>query len=153
MIPIFDCRSMLLYKVPPLVRPIGSFLLEGGCNYLLAKQLTQERAPPSHSYHRPKIRKVRNSAPEAALRDVLVIKRGNKRAISISKIKKITPKRKNRREMGDRAFEAASNPHSNWVSVSGFILWGGRYWAIVRIRLPRKSDISLIKKILTGKCS
>ena len=39
--------------------------------------------------------------------------RGIMMTISISKIKKITARRKNRRENGRRAFEEGLNPHSN----------------------------------------
>lgn len=38
--------------------------------------------------------------------------RGNNKAISISKTRKITAKRKNRKENGDRALSLGSNPHS-----------------------------------------
>lgn len=37
---------------------------------------------------------------------------GNRRTISMSKTKKITASRKNRRENGSRAEEVGSNPHS-----------------------------------------
>ena len=43
---------------------------------------------------------------------------GMSRAISISKIRKMTARMKNRRENGIRAEEDGSNPHSNGVNFS-----------------------------------
>lgn len=51
--------------------------------------------------------------------------KGNNNTISISKIKKITPNRKNRRENGSRALFLGSNPHSKgdlfWRSNISFL--------------------------------
>lgn len=43
----------------------------------------------------------------------ILITGGKRRTISTSKIRKITAKRKNRREKGKRADPIGSNPHSN----------------------------------------
>ena len=47
---------------------------------------------------------------------------GNKRAISTSKIRKITAIRKNRREKGRRAEDLGSKPHSNGDAFSRSII-------------------------------
>lgn len=58
----------------------------------------------------------KQSTPADEIRSVAVIifvMAGNRRTISTSKIKKITARRKNRREKGSRAELIGSNPHSN----------------------------------------
>lgn len=81
----------------------------------------QFREPSRHSCKRPIIRIIRNN--EVLIIDILVFKiivigRGINRIISISKTRKITASRKNRRENGIRAEDFGSKPHSNGVDFS-----------------------------------
>lgn len=91
-----------------------------------------------------KIRRNRSTLIDAAkVCPVFIIKgRGMRRTISISNTKKITARRKNRREKGIRALPKGSKPHSKGDAFSRSI---GVRWArvkeiinTVRVRIPER---------------
>ena len=65
---------------------------------------------------------------------VIIRGRGIKRAISTSKIKKITARRKNRREKGVRAVWFGSNPHSYGLAFSRLFTIRMDVRVVIRIR-------------------
>ena len=66
--------------------------------------------------------------------------RGRRRAISTSKIRKTTARRKKRREKGIRAVSLGSKPHSKGVAVSRRrFIFIARKWAASLKSVQRKS--------------
>lgn len=79
-------------------------------------QFVQFSEPSRHSWRRPAMRIRRNvKAPSREGRAYLASERGTgmRSTISMSNTRKITARRKNRRENGRRAEFLGSNPHSN----------------------------------------
>ena len=89
---------------------------------LPVQDLTQSNAPSFHSWNIPINRISKNTAtPKKDRRGLLfanILKIGNNKAISTSKIKNSTTNKKKRVENGDRILLNGSNPHSKGVSFS-----------------------------------
>jgi len=82
------------------------------------------REPSFHSWYSPAIRTMANKViiDLVSRRRKLIEGIGIKSAISISNTKKSTARIKNRREKGIRAELCGSNPHSNGVAFSKFVV-------------------------------
>ena len=79
-----------------------------------------------------------------------IIGRGVKRAISISKTRKITASKKNRREKGIRAEFLGSNPHSKGVNFSRvLLLW--RWFKHHAIKITARVRIMEINNVIDHK--
>lgn len=108
--------------------------------------MVQSKEPSFHSWRRPKI-KIRRKAVRPSAEGIGVgggrRGRGSKRTISMSKTRKITARRKKRRENGIRAEFLGSNPHSKGESFSRS--WSDRAAKAHAARGIRRASVAAIK--------
>ena len=95
-----------------LAAPLYSRFFLSGDGYLI-----QSKDPSFHSWNSPRIKIKRKiiklKSINKSIPANILITGGKSRTISTSKIKKMTARRKNRKENGKRAEPSGSNPHSN----------------------------------------
>ncbi len=112
----------------------------------MTSQSVHSRDPSCHSWKRPiaRIRRNKKVLRSGKFRDR---GRGRSKAISTSKIIKITERRKNRRENGRREELIGSNPHSNGDNLARLAVSRADRSAIT-IKITNGIIIEITKKVL-----